>query len=82
MKDLDLKLLLINTFQNVNYPAYIDNVHSLFIKFLFPYRNPNMSYINWLAKSKKNVSEYCMFFIKKFYTILHFDHNLDPYKWG
>ena len=78
---INFKLLLVNTFQKIQYPAYIDNIQSLFIRYLFPYRNPNKTYINWLTKSKKTISEYCLFFIKKIHSILHFDHNLDPEGW-
>jgi len=81
LNEIDFKLLFQNTFRKVKYPAYIDDAPSLFIKFLFPYRNPNMTYINWLTKSKKNISEYCMFFVKRFYPILHFDYNLGSNGW-
>ncbi|MFX1337748.1 MAG: hypothetical protein ACFFDK_03995, partial [Promethearchaeota archaeon] len=81
LNEIDFKLLFQNTFQKVKYPAYIDDTPSLFIKFLFPYRNPNMTYINWLAKSKKIISEYCIFYVKKFYPILHFDYNLGSNGW-
>ncbi len=81
MNEIDFKLLFINSFQNIKYPAYIDNTPSFFIKYLFPYRKPNMTYINWLAKSKKIISEYCIFFIKKFYPIIHFNQNIGPYGW-
>ena len=81
MNEIDLKLLLINNFKKVKYPAFIDNIQSLFITYFFPYRNPNMSYVNWLTKSKKNVSEYCIFFVKKFYPILNFNYNLSSHGW-
>jgi len=79
--EIDFKLLFTNSFQKVKYLASIDNTNSLFIQFLFPYRNPNMAYINWLTKSKKIISEYCIFYIKNFYPILHFDYNLTPNGW-
>lgn len=81
MDIIDFKLLFNNTFQKVRYPAYIDNVQSLFIKSLFPYRNLNMSYLNWLTKSKKIISEYCTFYIKKIYILLHLDYNIGPKGW-
>ncbi len=81
LNEIDFKLLFQNTFRKVKYPAYIDDAPSLFIKFLFPYRNPNMAYINWLTKSKKIISEYCIFYIKRFYPILHFDYNLGSNGW-
>ncbi|TFF99385.1 MAG: hypothetical protein EU541_05040 [Promethearchaeota archaeon] len=79
--EIDLKLLLTNTFQKIKFPAYIDDVTSLFIKYIFPHRNPNLSYINWLTKSKKIISEYCIFTIKTFYQLLHFNFNIGSNGW-
>jgi len=79
--DIDLKLLFINTFQNIKHPAQIDQNQPVLIKTLFPYRTPNNSYINWLIKSKKAIRECCFFFIKKFYDITHFDYNLSRTGW-
>jgi len=81
LSTIDYKLLLINTFQKIQYPIFIDNTKSLFIKYIFPNRNPNVSYINWLAKAKKNIDEYCLFRIKKIHQILHFDYNLTSEGW-
>ena len=81
LSSIDYKLLLINSFQKILYPTFIDNTKSLFIKYIFPNRNPNVSYINWLAKAKKNIDEYCLFRIKKIYQILHFDYNLTSQGW-
>jgi len=82
LEEIDFKLLLNNSFQNIKYPAYIDNVQSLFIKYIFPFRNPNKAYLNWMTKSKKNFSEYCFFRIKKTYQILHFDYNIMQNGWN
>jgi hypothetical protein len=79
--DIDLKLLFTNSFQSIKYPAQLDQNQPVFIKILFPYRTPNKSYINWLAKSKKAVQECCFFFIKKFYDITHFDHSISTAGW-
>ncbi len=81
MNEIDFKLLFNNTFQKIRYPAFIDNVQSLFVKMIFPHRNPNMAYINWLTKAKKIISEYCIFYVKKFYILFRFDKNLDPIGW-
>lgn len=81
MDTIDFKLLFNNTFQKVRYPAYIDNIQPIFIKSLFPYRNLNQSYLNWLIKSKKIISEYCSFFIKKIYILFHFDYNISSNGW-
>ncbi len=79
--DIDLKLLFINTFQKIKHPAQIDQNQPVLIKALFPYRTPNDSYLNWLIKSKKAISECCFFFIKRFYDITHFDINLSITGW-
>jgi len=82
INQIDFKLLLNNSFQSIRYPAQIDNSNSFLIQYIFPYRNPGISpYINWLTKSKKTVREYCLFFIKKFYQIFHFNYNLSPDGW-
>ena len=79
--DIDLKLLFINSFQNIKHPAQIDPNQPVFIKTLFPYRTPNVTYLNWLAKSKKVIRESCLFFIKRIFDITHFDHNLSKTGW-
>ena len=81
INEIDFKLLFTNSFQKVKYLASIDNTNSLFIQFLFPYRTPNTKYLNWLLKSKKNVSEYCLYNVKKIYYICHFDYNLTKDGW-
>ncbi len=81
LNEIDFKLLLINTFDDVKYPGYIDKSKCLLISYLFPYRNPNDSYLNWLTKSKKIINEYCLFYIKKVYQLFHFDYNVSPKGW-
>jgi len=79
---IDFRLLFANTFQKINYTAYIDNSNSFFFKFLWPFRNPNMSYLNWLTKSKKIIREYCLFFIKKLHQIFHLNYNIGVEGWN
>ena len=81
LEDFDFKLILSNNFQNIKYPASVDNFQTFFIKYIFPYRTPNTSYLNWMSKSKKNIDEYCLFFIKKIYQIFHFDYNISSSGW-
>jgi len=81
MEKVDLRLLMINTFKKVRYSTDIAQIKSIFIKYIFPRRNPNIAYLNWLTKSKKVVSEYCLFSLKKIYLILHFNYNLTPNGW-
>ncbi len=82
INQIDFKLLMNNSFQSISYPAQIDNSNSFLCQYIYPYRNPGISpYINWLTKSKKIIREYCLFFIKKFHQILHFDYNLSFEGW-
>ena len=82
INQIDFKLLLNNGFQSVSYPAQIDNSNSFLIQYIYPYRTPGISpYINWLTKSKKVIREYCLFFTKKFYQIMHFNYNLSSDGW-
>lgn len=82
INQIDFKLLLNNSFQSVSYPAQLDNSNSFLYRYIFPFRNPGIStYLNWLTKSKKVIREYCLFFIKKFYQILHFNYNLSQDGW-
>jgi len=76
LEELDLELLLINSFQKIRYPLSLDRSHSLLIEYIMPYRNPNLSYLHWLVKSKKNIREYCAFFLKKVHTLFHLSFNL------
>ena len=82
INNIDFKLLMNNSFQSVCFPAQFDNSNSFLFQYIFPYRNPGISsYLNWLTKSKKIIREYCLFFIKKVYQILHFNYNLSSDGW-
>lgn len=81
MDEIDFKLLLSNTFQKVKYPACIDDSNSLLIKYLMPYRSPNLKYIRWLTKAKKIIREYVAFSVKKIYQIFQFHTNLNSDGW-
>lgn len=81
LNQIDFRLLFNNTFQKIKFQASIGNNQSFFISYLFPFRNPNMSYINWLTKSKRIILEYCIFYIKSIHLILNFDRNLDSSGW-
>ncbi|MGQ4874634.1 MAG: hypothetical protein ACP6IY_11250 [Promethearchaeia archaeon] len=79
--ELDLRLLLQNTFLSVKIPVVFPEYHPLIIKYIFPKGNPNKSYINWLIKSKKNIIEYCLFTKKSAYFIFRTDRNLSSSGW-
>ncbi len=78
--EIDMKLLLINTFQKIQYNASINSSNSLLIHYLFPYNDPNTSYLNWLRGQNK-LREYCMFKIENFSQILQFDSNISSDGW-
>ena len=80
--EIDFRLLFINSFQSIKYPACIQTDQAIISEYIFPYKTPNRSYLNWLVKSKKNVSEYCLFYKKKFYDIIHFNRNLTKEGWN
>lgn len=80
LEDIDFKLLLTNTFQKIKHLASLDNTNSLLIKYLFPYNDPNTSYLNWL-RSKNKIREYCLFSVKKVSQILHFNNNMSSNGW-
>ena len=80
--EIDFRLLFINTFQNIKYPACIEPNTPIICKYIFPFGTPNKTYLNWLVKSKKNVFEYCLFYKKKFYDIFHFNRNLTNEGWN
>lgn len=81
INEVDFKFLLTNTFQKIEYPACIDTSNSFLIKYVMPYRFPNLKYIHWLTKAKKIIREYCAFSIKKMHQILHLDYNLSSNGW-
>ena len=80
LEDIDFKLLLTNTFQKIKHLATIDNTNSLLIKYIYPYNDPNTSYLNWL-RSKNKIRDYCFFTVKKISQILHFNNNLSSNGW-
>ena len=80
LEEIDFKLLLTNTFQKIKHLASIDNSNSLLIKYIFPYNDPNTSYLNWL-RSKNKIREYCLFSVKKISQIFHFNNNLSSNGW-
>ena len=80
LEDIDFKLLFTNTFQKIKHLASIDNTNSFLIKYIFPYKDPNTSYLNWL-RSKNKIREYCIFSIIKISQILHFNNNLSSNGW-
>jgi hypothetical protein len=81
LNEIDFKHLLHDSFQKIKFSASIDNSNSFMIQYIWPFRNPNISLLNWLTKSKKAIREYCLYFIKKVYQIFHFNRNLGINEW-
>lgn len=82
LSKVNFKSLLANTFQSVKYNLGFDDSRPFLIKYLFPFRNPNLAYVNRLAKTDKIVREYCAFAIKKVYQVLHADNSLPSDNWS
>ncbi|MBD3197876.1 MAG: hypothetical protein GF317_22685 [Candidatus Lokiarchaeota archaeon] len=81
MNSIDFKLLLSNNFTNLKFNSSISKSKTFLIEYIFPYQNPNTSYLNWLTKSKKIIREYCIFHLKKLHYISHFNYNLTIEGW-
>lgn len=81
LDEINFNHLLTNTFLSFKHHLSIDRSNAFLIDFIWPYRNPNTALINWLTKSKKNIREYCLFFVKKIFQILHFNYNVVAQNW-
>jgi len=75
--NIDFELILLNTFKSLKYSEISKSSYIFLIKYIFPYGNPNLAYLNWLLLSKKNISEYCIFSIKKTHDQYDFEKNID-----
>ncbi|MFX0038444.1 MAG: hypothetical protein ACFFCY_04550 [Promethearchaeota archaeon] len=78
---IDLKLLFINTFQSIKFIGSIGDSISFLIKYFFPIETPNKSFLNWHLYSAKNISEFCMFNIKKIHNLFHLEPNFTEDGW-
>ncbi|TFG03469.1 MAG: hypothetical protein EU542_01980 [Promethearchaeota archaeon] len=78
--NLNFKLLLTNTFQKLKHDSYFDSSKSILISYIFPFEDPNTSYLNWLRGQNK-IQEYCLFTIESLSQIFHFDRNIGLNDW-
>ncbi|MBD3215633.1 MAG: hypothetical protein GF311_23685, partial [Candidatus Lokiarchaeota archaeon] len=80
---VDLRLLLGNTFRELFTPGAVlpDREVPLYISYIYPFRSPNRSYLNWLTKSARAINQYCLFTIKTIHTIFHFERNISKKGW-
>jgi hypothetical protein len=82
LTSIQLESLLTNTFLNVKTPAEYNSISpSFLISYLFPFRTPNTSYINWLLKTKHQFIEYFLVSITQVYHIFQFNKNLTINGW-
>lgn len=76
--EIDWKMLFPLGFKSIKYTASLENANSYLFQFIFPSKNPNFSYLNWVLKSKREIDEYLSFSVKKIIPILNFNFNIDP----
>ncbi|MFW9969909.1 MAG: hypothetical protein ACFFDF_06885 [Candidatus Odinarchaeota archaeon] len=79
---IDFKHLFLNTFQSITYPSIVDNTNSFLIKYIFPFRTPNMKHLSRYTKTEKLVREYCLFSVRRIYHICNIDNSLNPTGWN
>jgi len=77
VSDVDFRLLLSNSFLSFQFNEVSKTSYSFMINYIFPKNNPNLSYLNWLMLSKKNISEYCLFSFKVEHIYQNFLRNID-----
>ena len=70
---INLKLLLGSTFQSIKHLKMNGEYEPLLIKYIYPHNDPNVAYLNWLAKSKRAIREYFLFNITKFHIFLNIE---------
>lgn len=78
--DLNIKTLLGNNFQSLEFSLSIGNSNSLIIKYISNSKNPDLHYLHQLKKMHL-LREYSWFKIKKFYDLLQFRLNISPDDW-
>jgi len=76
--EIDWKMLFPLGFKNLKYTASLESSNSYLFQYIFPLKNPNFSYLNWLVRSKRDIDEYLSFSVKKIIPILNFNFNIGP----
>ncbi len=84
MDAIDFKELLNIKFQTIKYPSSFDNSNSFLINYILPCNIPNIveTYFNQLLKTKQVICEYCLFSIKKVYSLFQFSSNFNDEGWN
>ncbi len=68
---IDFRLLLNNSFQSLKCSVGVGVAPSFLIKYITPYRVPNMRYVNRATKTLRIIREYCMFRLIRAYVNFH-----------
>ena len=76
--EIEWKMLFPLGFKNIKYTASLESANSYLFQYIFPSKNPNFSYLNWVLKSKREIDEYLSFSVKKIIPILNFNFNISP----
>lgn len=82
ISEIRLKTLLTNTFLDIHTLAEVNtSMNSYLLSYLFPFRSPNTSYLNWLRNTKRVFLEYFLVTPTFLTQILHFSRNIVPKGW-
>ena len=81
---IDFKEILNHTFQTIKYPTCFNDSNSFLINYILPYNIPNIveTYFNQLIKMRRVIREYCLFTIKRVYSLFQFSSNLNAEGWN
>lgn len=76
--EIEWKMLFPLGFKSIKYTCSLESANSYLFQYIFPSKNPNFSYLNWVLKSKREIDEYFSFSVKKIIPILNFNFNISP----
>lgn len=76
--EIEWKMLFPLGFKSIKYTCSLESANSYLFQYIFPSKNPNFSYLNWVLKSKREIDEYLSFSVKKIIPILNFNFNISP----
>ena len=78
---INFKLLLNNSFQSLKCSVGVETAPSFLIKYIYPYRTPNMRYVNRATKTLRIIREYCAFRLIRGYFNFHANHSFSSEGW-
>ena len=84
MDAINFKELLNIKFQTIKYPLCCDDSNSLLINYIIPNDSSNIvkTYFNQLIETRQVIREYCLFAIKRVYSLFQFSSNLNAEGWN